>query len=193
MNIMEESAGSAFSIAGFTVFLTRVSKSHLSNTYLPSGVLTFISFVGFLIPVDMIPGRMSLLVTIFLMLVNISQMANHRGPVVSKIKWWIASDTTQLRISISDKRLDCIGFVVPHVYLLCSHGPVRVCHIARDQISETEQRTREQERRQVWQDGGEKMFHDWPPCLESVYRAPWSCSGHLLFCRMQLWGQKLLS
>ena len=86
MNIMEESAGSAFSIAGFTVFLTRVSKSHLSNTYLPSGVLTFISFVGFLIPVDMIPGRMSLLVTIFLMLVNISQMANHRGPVVSKIK-----------------------------------------------------------------------------------------------------------
>ena len=72
-----------FSNIGFTVFLTRAPKTHLSNTYLPSGLLTFISFIGFLIPVDMVPGRMALLVTIFLMLVNISTMAFHRGPVVS--------------------------------------------------------------------------------------------------------------
>ena len=72
-----------YSSTGFTVFLTRAPKSHLSNTYLPSGLLTFISFISFLIPVDMVPGRMALLVTIFLMLVNISTMAFHRGPVVS--------------------------------------------------------------------------------------------------------------
>ena len=80
-----EETGEEYSVTGFTVYLTRAPKTHLLNTYLPSGILTFISFVGFMIPVDMVPGRMALLVTIFLMLVNISTMATHRGPVVSEM------------------------------------------------------------------------------------------------------------
>ena len=55
------------------------------NTYLPTALLTFASFIGFLIPVDMVPGRMALLVTIFLMLVNIRSTEQRTGPVVSQI------------------------------------------------------------------------------------------------------------
>ena len=52
------------------------------NTYLPTFLLTMISFIGFLIPVDAVPGRMALLVTTFLMLVNISSTEKDRGPEV---------------------------------------------------------------------------------------------------------------
>ena len=52
------------------------------NTYLPTLLLTLASFIGFVIPVAIVPGRMALLVTIFLMLVNISSTERNRGPVV---------------------------------------------------------------------------------------------------------------
>ena len=79
----EKDGTEEYSNTGFTVIMTRASRSHLSNTYLPSGVLTIMSFIGFFIPVETVPGRMALLVTIFLMLVNIRTISIYRGPVVS--------------------------------------------------------------------------------------------------------------
>ena len=55
------------------------------NTYLPTALLTIASFISFLIPVDVVPGRMALLVTIFLMLVNIRATERRMGPFVSRI------------------------------------------------------------------------------------------------------------
>ena len=56
------------------------------NTYLPTALLTIASFISFLIPADVVPGRMALLVTIFLiMLVNIRATERRMGPVVSRI------------------------------------------------------------------------------------------------------------
>ena len=78
----EDETFKKFSSAGFTLSLSRVPTPFVINTFLPTGLLTLISFIGFVIPVDMVPGRMALLVTIFLMLVNISAMENYRGPVV---------------------------------------------------------------------------------------------------------------
>ena len=72
------------SLSGFTAILKRSPTPFLMNTYLPTALLTFASFIGFLIPVDMVPGRMALLVTIFLMLVNIGSTEQRTGPVVSK-------------------------------------------------------------------------------------------------------------
>ena len=72
----------SMSLIGFTVGLTRNPKPYYTNTYLPTWLLTIISFIGFVIPVDMVPGRMALQVTIFLMLVNISSTERHRGPIV---------------------------------------------------------------------------------------------------------------
>ena len=70
------------SVDGFVIRLTRRSTPIIINTYLPCMMLLLISFIGFFIPVDMIPGRMALLVTIFLMLVNISNTEKTNGPNV---------------------------------------------------------------------------------------------------------------
>ena len=71
------------SLTGFTAVLERSLVPFLMNTYLPTALLTIASFIGFLIPVDMVPGRMALLVTIFLMLVNIRSTEQRTGPAVS--------------------------------------------------------------------------------------------------------------
>ena len=71
-----------FSTSGFTIILERSPTRFFLNIYLPTFLLTIASFIGFLIPVEMVPGRMALLVTIFLMLVNISSTEQNRGPVV---------------------------------------------------------------------------------------------------------------
>ena len=71
------------SLSGFTAVLERSSTPFLMNTYLPTGLITLGSFIGFLIPVDKVPGRMALLVTIFLMIVNIRSTEQRKGPVVS--------------------------------------------------------------------------------------------------------------
>lgn len=76
------------SLSGFTAVLKRSSAPYLINTYLPTGMLTLASFIGFLIPVEMVPGRMALLVTIFLMLVNIRSTEKRTGPIVSYFIFW---------------------------------------------------------------------------------------------------------
>ena len=70
------------SVAGFKFSLKRRFGPILMNTYLPCMMLLIISFIGFFIPVHMIPGRMALLVTIFLMVVNISSSEKTHGPTV---------------------------------------------------------------------------------------------------------------
>ena len=70
------------SVAGFKFSLKRRFAPILINTYLPCMMLLIISFIGFFIPVHMIPGRMALLVTIFLMVVNISSSEKTHGPTV---------------------------------------------------------------------------------------------------------------
>ena len=72
-----------YSLSGFTFTLDRCITPFFMNIYLPTSLLTIASFIGFLIPVDKVPGRMALLVTIFLMLVNISSTERSKGPVVS--------------------------------------------------------------------------------------------------------------
>ena len=73
-----------YSMSGFTFTLDRSITPFFMNIYLPTSLLTIAAFIGFLIPVDMVPGRMALLVTIFLMLVNISSTERNEGPVVSQ-------------------------------------------------------------------------------------------------------------
>ena len=72
-----------FSLSGFTITLCRSFYPYIPSTYLPTATLTVASFIGFLVPVDRVPGRMALLVTIFLMLVNIKSTERRMGPIVS--------------------------------------------------------------------------------------------------------------
>ena len=60
-----------FSVAGFEMILARHLSHYLITYYLPSGLFVVVSWISFLIPPEIVPGRMSLLVTLFLVLVNI--------------------------------------------------------------------------------------------------------------------------
>merc|ERR1719154_736036 len=51
--------------------LTRYVSTYIITYYLPSGLFVIVSWISFLIPMDVIAGRMALLVTLFLLLVNI--------------------------------------------------------------------------------------------------------------------------
>ena len=60
-----------YSLAGFELELQRYVSTYIITYYLPSGLFVIVSWISFLIPMDVIPGRMALLVTLFLVLVNI--------------------------------------------------------------------------------------------------------------------------
>ena len=58
-------------MAGFEMRLTRKIYHYIITYYLPSAMFVSVSWISFLIPPDNIPGRMALLITVFLVLVNI--------------------------------------------------------------------------------------------------------------------------
>eukprot|EP00091_Calanus_sinicus_P005152 TRINITY_DN15538_c0_g1_i1.p1 TRINITY_DN15538_c0_g1~~TRINITY_DN15538_c0_g1_i1.p1 ORF type:complete len:294 (-),score=61.59 TRINITY_DN15538_c0_g1_i1:84-872(-) len=70
-NVIDYGSLGNFSVAGFEIILSRHSSSYLVTYYLPAGVLVLISWVSFMIPYDMVAARMTLLVILFLALLNI--------------------------------------------------------------------------------------------------------------------------
>jgi len=69
-----------FSLAGFEMTLERHFTSYIITYYLPSGLFVVVSWISFLIPPDIVPGRMALLITLFLVLVNIFNNINSNSP-----------------------------------------------------------------------------------------------------------------
>ena len=69
-----------FSLAGFDMVLHRFVSTYIITYYLPSGLFVIVSWISFLIPMDVIPGRMALLVTLFLVLVNIFNTVTTNTP-----------------------------------------------------------------------------------------------------------------
>ena len=59
------------SLAGFQIKLKRKVYHYIITFYLPSGMFVMVSWISFLIPPDNVPGRMAVLITVFLVLVNI--------------------------------------------------------------------------------------------------------------------------
>lgn len=72
-----------YSVTGMHIYMERIMVPFLMNIYLPTGLLVMISWIGFLVPCDQVPGRMALLVTIFLMLVNVANTARNDSPLTS--------------------------------------------------------------------------------------------------------------
>ena len=56
---------------GFTVFMVRNTAPFVMKYYLPCAAIVLVSQISFLISPDQIPGRVALLVTLFLVLTNI--------------------------------------------------------------------------------------------------------------------------
>ena len=92
------SINSNYSLTGYEMVLNRNSLKYIVNYYLPSGlfvlgkslsnkftlilILLPVSWVSFLIPPEIVPGRMTLLVTIFLVLINIFNNVTSNSPNV---------------------------------------------------------------------------------------------------------------
>ena len=72
-----------FTGRGFWIHFRRPQTQYIINIYIPTGTMVVVSFISFIIPVEMVPGRMALLVTIFLMLVNIGNSERSVSPNVS--------------------------------------------------------------------------------------------------------------
>ncbi len=68
------------SAAGFNMILKRRTLPYMLNIYIPTGGLVIISFASYLIPPESYPGRMGLLVTIFLVLTNIGTGTRAKSP-----------------------------------------------------------------------------------------------------------------
>ena len=69
-----------YSRAGFKFKFSRRFSPYFINWFCPTTILVLISWISFFIPPEIVPGRMALLVTIFLMMVNISNSANEKAP-----------------------------------------------------------------------------------------------------------------
>ena len=103
-----------YSLTGYEMILKRNSLKYIVNYYLPSGLFVIVSWVSFLIPPEIVPGRMTLLVTIFLVLINIFNNVTSNSPNVeglTAISSKLNLITYILTNNISAWIITCILFV----------------------------------------------------------------------------------
>ena len=62
--------------------LKRNMQKYLYIYYLPSGLFVVVSWASFLIPPEVVPGRMAMLITLFLVLINIFNIVTSNSPNV---------------------------------------------------------------------------------------------------------------
>ncbi|KAG7173069.1 Glycine receptor subunit beta-like 5, partial [Homarus americanus] len=66
--------------------MTRKLSYHLMNTYIPSGLFVIVSWLTFLIPPHLVPGRMVLTITTLLTMVSTFNTVRQESPKVSYAK-----------------------------------------------------------------------------------------------------------
>ena len=76
-----------FPMTGFIIHLRRRKAPFLNKVFGPLAVLVYISMMSFNIAAECVPGRMSLLMTIFLMIINTSNSARNSSPSGASISW----------------------------------------------------------------------------------------------------------
>lgn len=84
--------GMNYSVTGFELILTRKMSFYIVTYYLPSGLFVVVSWISFLVNPEIIPGRMTLLVTIFLVLINIHNTIQTNSPKaegLTAIECWV--------------------------------------------------------------------------------------------------------
>ena len=105
MHLMFFCPGMNYSTTGFQLLLTRKMSFYIVTYYLPSGLFVVVSWIrsdsfsndsqkksliylpSFLVNPEIIPGRMTLLVTIFLVLINIHNTIQTNSPKVKNVCW----------------------------------------------------------------------------------------------------------
>ncbi|XP_040576873.1 glutamate-gated chloride channel subunit beta [Lepeophtheirus salmonis] len=80
--ILEYGALGNYSITGIEINFIRHKLKYLYVYYLPSGLFVVVSWASFLIPPEIVPGRMAMLITLFLVLINIFNIVTTNSPNV---------------------------------------------------------------------------------------------------------------
>lgn len=60
------------------------------NYFIPSGLFVVVSWVSFVIPPDSVPGRIALLITTLLVLINIANSAFASSPAADSVNQVVA-------------------------------------------------------------------------------------------------------
>jgi hypothetical protein len=81
----ESGIGKRFAACGFYLSLDRKRNQTFYQVYLTSMLFVVVSWASFLINPDIVPGRMGLLITIFLVLINIFNGAKLSAPVSTSL------------------------------------------------------------------------------------------------------------
>ena len=76
-----------------------------------------VSWISFLIPPDIVPGRMALLITLFLVLINIFNNVTTNSPKVEKIFKWKLSEA-KTKITIITFYLQAEGLTAIEIWML---------------------------------------------------------------------------
>jgi len=87
-------ANRTFSQTGFQVQLRRRRTPVLLQVYLTTGLFVIVSWISFIVPPEVVPGRMALLVTLFLVLVNIFNSVTANAPKaegLTAVETWVVS------------------------------------------------------------------------------------------------------
>ena len=83
-------------MAGFTITLDRVPKMYLATYFAPCTLMVVVSWMSFLIHPDVVPGRLGLLLTLLLMMINLNNSVAAASPSSASLNplllWIIASE-----------------------------------------------------------------------------------------------------
>merc|ERR1719244_1380184 len=74
-----------YAACGFQVRLQRKQMQYQIQVYLPSFMFVIVSWVSFLVKPEVVPGRMAMLVTLFLVLINIFNSVREQAPISSRL------------------------------------------------------------------------------------------------------------
>ena len=120
---------------GIEMILSRHVLKYLYIYYLPSGLFVVVSWASFLIPPEVVPGRMAMLITLFLVLINIFNIVTSNSPNVEGMT------------AIAAWMLVCIFFVfgalVGYAYLLWKKKKSCLKRKKQRKISEDESKLRQ--------------------------------------------------
>ena len=83
-------------MSGFHISLKRNPRMYLATYFAPCALMVVVSWVSFLINPDVVPGRLGLLLTLLLMLINLNNSVAASSPVSANLNpllvWIITSE-----------------------------------------------------------------------------------------------------
>ena len=83
-------------VSGFHISLKRNPRMYLATYFAPCTLMVVVSWISFLINPDVVPGRLGLLLTLLLMLINLNNSVAASSPVSANLNpllvWIITSE-----------------------------------------------------------------------------------------------------